>query len=137
MGNAKRYSQFFNKIYRNGRSLKVVCTSNVSESNKKIDFKFNFNSLINDDELIRDNPVLMLLKLFIKMNITTTYLAGYDGYSYDTVDNYPGEYIQFLYCDDDVVLRNDAIRKAISEIGNHIRLEFLTPSLYLQVEETD
>jgi 4-hydroxy 2-oxovalerate aldolase len=137
MGNAKRYSQFFNKIYRNGRSLKVVCTSNVSESNKKIDFKFNFNSLINDDELIRDNPVLMLLKLLIKMNITTTYLAGYDGYSSDTVDNYPDEYIQFLYCDDDVVLRNDAIRKAISEIGKHIRLEFLTPSLYLQVEETD
>jgi 4-hydroxy 2-oxovalerate aldolase len=130
MGNAKRYSQFFNKIYKDC-NVKVICTSNVSESNKKIDFKFNFNSLINDDPLIRDNPVLMLLKLLIKMKVETAYLAGYDGYSADNVSNYPGEYIQFLYCDDDVVLRNDAIKKAIAEIRKGIRLEFLTPSLYL------
>lgn len=130
MGNAKRYSQFFNKIHKDC-NVKVICTSNVSESNKKIDFKFNFNSLINDDPLIRDNPVLMLLKLLTRMKIKTAYLAGYDGYSADNVCNYPGEYIQFLYCDDDVVLRNDAIKKAIAEIGRGITLEFLTPSLYL------
>jgi 4-hydroxy 2-oxovalerate aldolase len=131
MGNAKRYSQFFNKIYRNDRSLKVICTSNVSESNKKIDFKFNFNSLINDDELIRDNPVLMLLKILVKMKIAKAYIAGFDGYSADNVNNYPEEYIQFLYCNDDVVLRNEAGKKAIAAIGKDIELVFLTSSLYL------
>jgi len=131
MGNAKRYSQFFNKIYRNDYNVKVICTSNISESNKKIDYKFNFNSLINNNNLIRDNPVLMLLKLLVKMKMKTAYLAGYDGYSADNVNNYPGEYIQFLYCDDDVVLRNDGIKKAITEIGKNIKLEFLTPSLYI------
>jgi len=131
MGNAKRYSQFFNKIYRHEYKGKVICTSNVSESNKKIDYKFNFNSLINDNSLIRDNPVLMLLKLLVKMKIKAAYLAGYDGYSSDNINNYPGEYIQFLYCNDDVVLRNDGIKKAITEIGKDIKLEFLTPSLYI------
>ena len=131
MGNAKRYSQFFNKIYRNDLNLKVVCTSNVSESNRKIDFKFNFNSLINDNEFIRDNPVLMLLKILVKMQINKVYIAGFDGYSADSVSNYPDEYIQFLYCNDDVVLRNDACKKAIAEIGKAIELEFLTSSLYL------
>ena len=131
MGNAKRYSQFFNKIYRHDYNRKVICTSNVSESNKKIDYKFNFHSLIDDNILIRDNPVLMLLRLLVKMNIRTAYLAGYDGYSVDNVNNYPGEYIQFLYCDDDVVLRNDGIKNAIAEMGKDIKLEFLTPSLYI------
>lgn len=131
MGNAKRYSQFFNKIYRNDYSLKVICTSNVSESNKKIDFKFNFSSLINDNEFIRDNPVLMLLKILARMQIGKVYIAGFDGYSADSVNNYPEEYIQFLYCNDDVVLRNDACKKAIAAIGKDIELEFLTSSLYL------
>jgi 4-hydroxy 2-oxovalerate aldolase len=130
MGNAKRYSQFFNKIYRDS-NVKVICTSNVSESNKRIDFKFNFSSLMRGEPLIRDNPVLMLLGLLVKMKIKTAWLAGYDGYSADNANNYPEEYIQFLFCDDDVVLRNDAIRKVIAEISNDIKLEFLTPSLYL------
>jgi 4-hydroxy 2-oxovalerate aldolase len=131
MGNAKRYSQFFNKIYRNDLNVKVICTSNVSESNKKIDYKFNFNSLVNEDDLIRDNPVLMLLKILVKMKIKDAYLAGFDGYSADNSKNYPGEYIQFLYCDDDVVLRNEAVKKALAVIGKDIQLQFLTPTLYV------
>jgi 4-hydroxy 2-oxovalerate aldolase len=131
MGNAKRYSQFFNKIYRNDLHVKVICTSNVSESNKKIDYKFNFNSLINEDELIRDNPVLMLLKILFKMKIKNAYLAGFDGYSADNSKNYPGEYIQFLYCNDDVVLRNEAVKKALGKIMENIKIKFLTPSLYV------
>ena len=131
MGNAKRYSQYFNKIYRKEYNVKIVCTSNITESNKKIDFKFNFNSLINEGNLIRDNAVLMLLKILIKMKIKKVSLAGFDGYSADNVTNYPGEYIQFLFHNDDVVLRNEEIKKAIAIIGRDIKLEFLTPSLYL------
>jgi len=132
MGNAKRYSQFFNKIYRSECDAKVICTSNVSESNKKIDFNFNFNSLINDDSLIRDNPVLMLLKILINMKIGKVYLAGFDGYATDTVNNYPEEYIPFLYCNDQVVLRNEAIKKSMASLGKKISVELLTPSIYFQ-----
>jgi 4-hydroxy 2-oxovalerate aldolase len=131
MGNAKRYSQFFNKIYRKDLHVKVICTSNVSESNKKIDYKFNFNSLVNEDALIRDNPMLMLLKILVKMKIKEAYLAGFDGYSADNSKNYPQEYIQFLYCDDDVVLRNEAVKKALVLLGKEIKLKFLTPTFYI------
>jgi len=134
MGNAKRYSQFFNKICKNNQRLKVVCTSNVSESNQKIDFKFNFNSLVHDNEYIRDNPVLMLLKILVTMKVERVNLAGFDGYSGDNVDNYSAEYIQFLFCNDDVLLRNEACKKAVAKIRKNIELEFLTPSLYLQCE---
>ena len=131
MGNAKRYSQFFNKIYRKDLNVKVICTSNIAESNKKIDYKFNFNSLVNEDALIRDNPMLMLLKILTKMKIKKASLAGFDGYSADDTQNYPNEYIQFLYCDDNVILRNEAVKKELAVIGKDIHLEFLTPSLYI------
>ncbi|MFA5322016.1 MAG: aldolase catalytic domain-containing protein [Smithella sp.] len=131
MGNAKRYSQFFNKIYRNDINVKVICTSNISESNKKIDYKFNFNSLINKDELIRDNPVLMLLKILAKMNLKNAYIAGFDGYSADDTKNYPKEYIQFLFCDDNVVLRNEAVKKDLGKIMEKVNINFLTPTFYL------
>lgn len=131
MGNAKRYSQFFNKIYRKDLNVKVICTSNIAESNKKIDYKFNFNSLVNEDALIRDNPMLMLLKILTKMKIKKASLAGFDGYSADDTQNYPNEYIQFLYCDDNVILRNEVVKKELAVIGKDIHLEFLTPSLYI------
>jgi 4-hydroxy 2-oxovalerate aldolase len=130
MGNSKRYSQFFNKIYMSDSGVKVICTSNISESNRKIDYTFNFNSLINNDDVIRDNPVLMLLKILINMKTEKVYLAGFDGYASDTVKNYPEEYIPFLYCNDQVVLRNEAIKKSIARLKNSIGLELLTPSMY-------
>lgn len=131
MGNAKRYSQFFNKIYRGDHPVKVICTSNISEANKRIDHKFNFGTLVMEDKLIWDNPVLMLLKILVKMKIQKAYIAGFDGYSPDDTKNFPREYIQFLFCDDNVVLRNDAVKKTLAKIMKSIQIEFLTSSLYV------
>jgi 4-hydroxy 2-oxovalerate aldolase len=131
MGNSKRYSQFFNKLYMSDCNVKVICTSNISESNRKIDYTFNFNSLINDETVIRDNPVLMLLKILINMKIKKVYLAGFDGYTNDNVNNYSEEYLPFLYCNDQVLLRNEAIKKTITSLENNISLELLTSSIYV------
>jgi 4-hydroxy 2-oxovalerate aldolase len=64
------------------------------------------------------------------MKIGKVHLAGFDGYASDTVKNYPEEYIPFLYCNDHVVLRNEAIKKSISDLVKNIRLELLTSSIY-------
>ncbi|MDO9334134.1 MAG: aldolase catalytic domain-containing protein [Dehalococcoidales bacterium] len=130
-GNAKRYSQFYDEIYKDGASAKVICTSNVSESNKFIDFTFNFNSLISREEPIRDNPMLMLLKILVKINVKSAALAGFDGYSYRNADNYFEEYIKFLYCSDDVILRNNIIKNKVKDLKNEIELRFVTPSAYV------
>jgi 4-hydroxy 2-oxovalerate aldolase len=130
-GNAKRYSQFYDEIYRTGADAKVICTSNVSESNKSIDFIFNFNSLVSREAPIRDNPMLMLLKILVKMKVKSAVLAGFDGYSGRSTDNYFNEYVKFLYCDDDVVLRNELIKNKVKEFKNEIDLGFLTPTAYL------
>lgn len=130
-GNSKRYSQFYDQIYKAGSTTKVICSSNVTESNKMIDFVFNFNSLISQEEPVRDNPLLMVLKILLKMRIKSVALAGFDGYSNQSADNYYEDYIQFLYCGDDVVLRNSLIKKNVQELHKELKLNFLTPTAYL------
>jgi 4-hydroxy 2-oxovalerate aldolase len=41
MGNSKRYSQFFHKIYGENTMTKIICTSNITEAGRKIDFMVN------------------------------------------------------------------------------------------------
>lgn len=131
MGNPKRYSQFFDKINNNFNQPKIICTSNILESGRKIDFKFNFTSLMEKNELIKDNPVLMLLKLLSNLSLNKIYLAGFDGYTPDAKNDYFGEYIQFLYCNDNVLLRNELIKAVIKDLNTKIMIEFLTPSVYI------
>ncbi len=130
MGNSKRYSQFFHKIYGEIQRCKVICTSNISESSKHIDYKFNYGSLALDIESVRDNPLLMLLQILIKCKCSEIYIAGFDGFTKDNSINYFREYIPYLYCDDDLMKRNDAISLYLKKIRSEINLKSLTKTLY-------
>jgi len=129
MGNSKRYSQFFHKIYGQQTSSKVICTSNVSESTKKIDYVFNYGSLTMENESIRDNPLLMLLKILKKCTVENIVLAGFDGYSGANTDNYYNDYIPLLYCDDDVMKRNEAISQSIKDM--ELNITSITKTIYI------
>jgi 4-hydroxy 2-oxovalerate aldolase len=131
MGNAKRYSQFFHKIYGENTNAKLICTSNITEAGKKIDYIVNYSSLFSMKEIIRDNPFIMFLHLLKKIGIQEIWFAGFDGYVQDNADNYYGDYIRLLYCQDNVVLRNDAIREELSKLALNISLRSLTPTRYL------
>ncbi len=131
MGNAKRYSQFFHKIYGDGVNVKIVCTSNITEAGRKIDFLVNYPSLLADDPTIRDNPLVMFLRLLKNIGTREVWLAGFDGYTPDNAVNYYGDYLRLLYCQDDVVLRNEAIKRELKDISQCVRISFLTPTRYL------
>jgi 4-hydroxy 2-oxovalerate aldolase len=132
MGNAKRYSQFFDKIYNEKSSVKIICTSNITSAGANIDYKVNYIALLAEDDIIRDNPLIMFLHLLEKMGITKAWLAGFDGYVKDNADNYYHAYLPFLhYCDDKVILRNDLIKNELQKMASNIKVEFLTPTRYL------
>mgnify|MGYP003586195598 CR=1 FL=1 len=131
IGNSKRYSQLFHYIYGGCCGPKVITTSNVTASSKKIDFVFNYESLINDVEPIRDNPLLMILAILVKLGAKDVSIAGFDGYTQDNTQNYYGEYIPLLYCQDNVMLRNNAMAERLSEYNSEITIRSLTKTLYL------
>lgn len=130
MGNAKRFSQFFHKIYGEIRACKVVCTSNVVDIGRDIDYTFNFAELCIQEESVRDNPLLLLIQILIKAGVAEVYLAGFDGYAEKNEANYFKDYIPYLYCADDVMKRNNLISSYLDKFGESIRIRSLTPSIY-------
>jgi len=132
MGNAKRYSQFFHKIYGEIQKCKVICTSNISESGKNIDYKFNYGTLSLDIDSVSDNPLLMLLQILMKCKCQEVYLAGFDGYSQNGESNYYKEYIPYLYCDVDLIKRNDIISLYLNQYQEKIKIKTLTKSEYFK-----
>jgi 4-hydroxy 2-oxovalerate aldolase len=73
----------------------------------------------------------MFIHLLKNIGIKEIWLAGFDGYTQDNSVNYYGEYIRLLYCQDNVVLRNDAIKKELCDISQFMRITSLTPTKYL------
>jgi 4-hydroxy 2-oxovalerate aldolase len=131
MDNAKRYSQFFHIIYGENTKAKIICTSNITEAGKRIDYTVNYSSLLAKENPIRDNPLIMFLHLLNKIGIKEIWMAGFDGYVQDNADNYYEDYMRFLYCQDNVVLRNEAIGNELNILSSSMRINSLTPTRYL------
>jgi 4-hydroxy 2-oxovalerate aldolase len=131
MGNAKRYSQFFSAIYSNDEKVLTICTSNITEAEQHIDYIVNYQSLLSDVECIRDNPLVMLLNLLKKINVDSVTMAGFDGYVENNEKNYYGAYIPMLYCQDNVLLRNEAIKAEITVLQKNMKITSLTQTRYI------
>ena len=136
ISNAKRYSQFFNKIYECSDTVKLICTSNITETREKIDYIVNFAPLISNVDVIRDNPLVLFLHLLQKMGLSEVTLAGFDGYVEKIEDDYYKEYIPFLYNTNGVVKRNEAITNEIGQMNGFIKVKTITQSMYLKEDGT-
>ena len=91
---------------------------------------FNYESLLNDVGPIRDNPLLMIMNILIKLGVKEVVMAGFDGYTQDNMQNYYGEYIPLLYCQDDVLLRNSAMTEKIKKYSTDVNISSLTETMY-------
>lgn len=131
MGNAKRYSQFFDKIYGDVSQAKLICTSNITQAGEKVDYTVNYNSLLASLDCIRDNPLVLLLHLLAKLGINGVYLAGFDGYTEGSEKNYYGAYAPYLYCQQNLLLRNEAIKSEIAKMSESMSIQSITPTRYL------
>jgi len=131
MGNAKRYSQFFSSIYEKAEGIKLICTSNISHTEEKIDYIVNFATLAGKTEVIRDNPLILLLNLLMRVGVKSVSLAGFDGYSDRVESSYYEEYVPLLYDTRNVLSRNDAIKSYLEEISDRISIQSLTATRYI------
>lgn len=130
MGNPKRYSQFFGRIYTEAKNVKLICTSNITKTKEKIDYVVNFSELRTSDNNIYDNPLVLLINLAIKLKVKSITLAGFDGYSDDINECYYSEYTNLLYDKSNVFLRNLALKEFIDSVKNRILINTITPSKY-------
>lgn len=131
MGNSKRYSQFFSKIYAGLRKVQLICTSNITEAKEKVDYVVNFASLREQNEAIYDNPLVLVCNLAKNLGVKSISLAGFDGYSDNIADCYYSEYTKLLYDKSNISKRNEALKEFITSIKEKVCIRTITPSKYL------
>ncbi len=130
MGNSKRYSQFFSRIYSQMTDVKLICTSNITETKERVDYIVNFASLKAENNDIYDNPLVLLINLAIKLEVKSITLAGFDGYSDNINECYYSEYVKLLYDKSNIGMRNMALKAFIDLVKTKVEIKTITPSKY-------
>jgi 4-hydroxy 2-oxovalerate aldolase len=129
---SKRFSQFYDKIVDAYRNNKLICTSNVQDFDKKADYVLNYEPLKSEAKEISNNPLILLITLLEKYNISTIILAGFDGYESSRVAmNYYPEYQNFLYDTSDVEQRNRLLGGFLKSKDRLASISSITPTKYL------
>ena len=121
--NMRRYAKI-----QGHTNARCIVTSNMQDA-ETYDYMVNFSSYASQHAQIIDNSGLMLLKLLMATGVKEVFVAGMDGYTEDSETAY---YDTSLYHDFSKAARerNELISGELREIARHMRLHFITPSVY-------
>lgn len=117
----------FAKIQSN-TTKKCITTSNMKDCQKS-DYMVNFSSYASKTPEIIDNSGLMLLKLLIAIGVKSVALAGMDGYSQYSKNDYINQNLEYDFSKESE-LRNRLISDELKELAKHIQITFITPTKY-------
>lgn len=129
VSNEKRFNRIVENKKIDKEKTNLIVTSNISFTNDNI-ININYNNLINNISSVRDNATLMLLKLLVNLNIKKILLAGFDGYSYDEVNNYVDEDMILATSRDTMQKLNEGVAIVLTRLCKDIDIEFITPTRY-------
>ena len=85
---------------------------------------------------IKDSSFLMMLKLLDEIGIAGVTCAGFDGYS-EKEDNYLNPEMEYYFVKKEASNLNQHMRESIYEYRRTMNINFLTFSLYDQVEDVN
>lgn len=129
LSNAKRYVQQA-AVLSGKRDLEVIATSNVAKTSGDFSYQLSFPYLLCGEAEFRDNPMLMLLKVMIRLKHKRVYMAGFDGYAGAFHTNYVDQKMEYHYSDLESQEINRAVSAALRKLRADIETVFLTDTLY-------
>ncbi len=94
--------------------------------------KVNYSSYLAENPIVCDNPTLMLLNLFVSMGIREVSIAGFDGFSSNSEENYFQQGLSMGSSIESKVERNRLVSAEVSNLKKKVNLKFLTDSIYIQ-----
>ena len=103
---------------------KCIVTSNIPADMVYLQIKYH--DLLTSIEAIRDNAGMMAIKFLIDLGVTQIALAGFDGYSYDTQENYASNQIAFITKNVLIDAMNDGMSQMLKKYKKNINIEFIT-----------
>ncbi len=75
----------------------------------------------------------MVTRLMIQLGVKHIFLAGFDGYSYDVLDNYMDGPRVLMTKKAMIDATNRGMAEEFRKMSKEIKLEFLTPPTHLQI----
>ena len=130
MSNAKRYVQLCSALNEQKEKSKLIATSNITRTLVEFDYTLSYSDLLDEEALMPDNPLIMLLKLLKKADVSGIGLAGFDGYRETSVSNYVNPNMEYTYSSEEANNINTDTVAGIRKLGLKIKPVFVTESIY-------
>ena len=106
-------------------------TSNITSD--KVYMQTRYRDLLNGVETVRDNAGLMAIKFLMGYGVKEILLAGFDGYSHDTKENYADRHMEFITRNAVLDAMNEGMEIMLKEYAKEIRISFLTTPRYVRI----
>ena len=131
ISNAKRYVPLSTKLSQSKERLTTLATSNVTKASGHFDYVFNYSTLLDEQALIIDNPMIMFLKLLREAKVTHVALAGFDGYVKASAPNYVNPNMDHAFSREKAKEINNDVISSIKRLGKlEFEMEYITDTLY-------
>ena len=105
----------------------VVVTSNISSDQCHV---ADYLSYTNEDPLITDNAGLMCVNFMRAIGVKALYLAGFDGFSVNQVDNYFDASMYMKVENQRLLATNQAVSAKFDQLKTQMDITFLTETVY-------
>jgi 4-hydroxy 2-oxovalerate aldolase len=103
---------------------KIIITSNVDFERYR--YMVDYLGLLCDEEQIRDNATMMLIKLLINSGAKKVYLASVDGYSLDIESNYTQYSTELVTSSEHILKMNVGMNNVLKKYSEIVNIEFVT-----------
>lgn len=110
---------------------RCIVTSNIPAVDVYLQTKYI--DLLNEEDFVRDNSALMLIKYLMCLGAKKVYLAGIDGYSVDPSQNFADQKMVFYTRKAVFNAMNVGMNKVLKEYSTKLQLEFLTTPKYVNI----
>lgn len=134
VSNLKRF-EHLDDLYVNNKVKNILVTSNIDVHQQENIFKVNYSSYLNGEQMISDNAGLMLCLLLLKCGVKEIALAGFDGFASNSQNNYFNEKLINNVEKEEAEIKTQKIREQIYALQQHMKIEFVTESLYEGVDK--
>lgn len=107
-----------------------IITANIISDDVYLQTKYR--DLLNDVEAVRDNAGLMAIKFLINNGVKKIVLAGFDGYSHNSAENYAEKSMAFVTKTALLDAINHGMAMVLKEYSKNVEIEFLTKPVYYE-----
>lgn len=126
LSNLRRFRELDPTLYG-----KCIVTSNITSNQVYLQTKYR--DLLNDVDMVKDNAGLMAIKFLINYGVCEILLAGFDGYSHDTKENYANKNMEFITRNAVLDAMNEGISIMLRNYSENIKLTFLTTPKHIKL----